>query len=208
MRSFAPGQGLPVCRSNSVFDLVQILYWLGLSTWFGGVLFIAIAAPIVVRAVRESNPVMTSVLSVNLEGQHGTLLAGSIIGQIMAVLVRVEVACAAMLAVALIGHWVMLPRTGNQLVMQIVRTALFLAAVALLLYQWRIVWPRMWKHRQQYIDHADEPDIANPALDEFERYQNELANVLIMLLAVLLGMILFGAVIGGLPVEITLPVSS
>ena len=191
-----------------MFDLVQILYWLSLSTWFGGVLFIAIAAPIVVRAVRESNPVMTSVLSVNLEGQHGTLLAGSIIGQIMAVLVRVEVACAAMLAVALIGHWVMLPRTGNQLVMQIVRTALFVAAVALLLYQWRVVWPRMWKHRQEYIDHADEPDIANPALDEFERYQNELANVLIMLLAVLLGMILFGAVIGGLPVEITLPASS
>ena len=71
-----------------MFDLVQILYWLGLSTWFGGVLFIAIAAPIVVRAVRESNPVMTSVLSVNLEGQHGTLLAGSIIGISLIVLAR------------------------------------------------------------------------------------------------------------------------
>lgn len=191
-----------------MFDLIQILYWLGVSTWFGGVLFIAMAAPVIVRAVRESNPVMTSVLSVNLEGQHGTLLAGSIIGQMMALLVRVQLGCAAILAVALIGHWVMLPRSGNPLVMQIVRTALFLAAAGLLLYQWRVVWPRMWKHRQEYIDHADEPDIANPALDQFERYQGELANTLIMLLAVLLGLILFGAVIGDLPVVISLPMSS
>jgi hypothetical protein len=178
-----------------VFDLIQILHWLALSTWFGGVLFIAIAAPIIVRGVRDSNPVMTSILSVNLEGQHGTLMAGSIIAQIMSVLVRVELACAAVLLVALIGHWVLLPRSGTDLVMQIVRSALYVAAVGLLLYQWRIVWPRMWKNRQEYIDHADEPDVANPALDRFERYQGELANVLIMLLAVLLGMVLFSAAI-------------
>ena len=182
-------------QSPPVFDLVQILYWLALSTWFGGVLFIAIAAPIIVRSVRDSNPVMTSILSVNLEGQHGTLLAGSIIAQIMGVLVRVELACAAVLLLALLGHWMLLPRSGNDLVMQIVRTALYLAAVGLLLYQWRIVWPRMWSSRQEYIDHADEPDVANPALDRFERYQGELANVLIMLLAVLLGMVLFSAAI-------------
>ena len=182
-------------QSPPVFDLIQILHWLALSTWFGGVLFIAIAAPIIVRGVRDSNPVMTSILSVNLEGQHGTLMAGSIIAQIMSVLVRVELACAAVLLVALIGHWVLLPRSGTDLVMQIVRSALYVAAVGLLLYQWRIVWPRMWKNRQEYIDHADEPDVANPALDRFERYQGELANVLIMLLAVLLGMVLFSAAI-------------
>ena len=77
-----------------MFELIQILYWLALSTWFGGVLFIAIAAPVIFRTVREGNPVMTSVLSVNLEGQHGTLLAGSIIGQVMAVLVRIQLVCA------------------------------------------------------------------------------------------------------------------
>ena len=178
-----------------MFDLVQILYWLALSTWFGGVLFIAIAAPIIVRAVRESNPVLTSILSVNLEGQHGTLLAGSIIAQIMGVLVPVELACAAVLLLTTIGHWILIPPTGNQLVLQIVRSALYVASVALLIYQWRVVWPRMWLNRQEYIDHADEPDIANPALDRFERYQGELANVLILLLAVLLGMVLFGATI-------------
>lgn len=176
-----------------MFELVQIIYWLSLSTWFGCVLFISIAAPIIVRTVRENNPVMTDVLSVNLEGQHGTLLAGSIVGKIMSVLVRIELACAAALLVALLGHWLLLPRLGTQLVMQIVRTALFLAACGLLVYQWRVVWPRMWLYRQEYIEHADEPDVANPALDQFDRYQGESATVLLLLLAVLLGMILFSA---------------
>ena len=31
------------------FHIIQIIYWLSLSTWFGGVLFIAVAAPIVFR---------------------------------------------------------------------------------------------------------------------------------------------------------------
>ena len=57
-----------------------------MATWFGGVLFVAVAAPIIFRTVRESNPVLPTVLSVNLENQHGTLLAGSIVGNLLATL--------------------------------------------------------------------------------------------------------------------------
>jgi hypothetical protein len=130
---------------------------------------------------------------VNLEGQHGTLLGGAIIGNIMNVLVRVELACAAALLLALVGQWAELPRQGVALVMQIVRNALYLAAVGLLIYQWRVVWPRMWKARQEYLDHADEPDVANPAKDDFDRYQRESVTVLTIVLALLLGMVLFSA---------------
>jgi hypothetical protein len=176
-----------------VFDLVQIIYWLALSTWFGSVLFIAIAAPIIFRTVREANPVMTNVLSVNLEGQHSTLLAGSIVGQIINVLLRVQLGCGAALLFALLGQWIVLRPSGPNLLMPILRTALYLAAVALLIYDWRVVWPRMWKFRQEYIDHADEPDVANPALDQFNRYQGESTMILRNMLFVLLGMILFSA---------------
>jgi len=176
-----------------VFELLQIIYWLALSTWFGSVLFIAVAAPVIMRSVRESNPVLPSILSVNLEGQHGTLLGGGIIGNIMNVLVRVQLACAAALLLALVGHWAQLPRHDAGLVMQLVRNALYIAAVGLLMYQWRFLWPRMWKYRQEYIDHADEPEVANPALDHFDRLQSENAIVLVMLLAALLGIILFSA---------------
>ena len=176
-----------------MFEVLQIIYWLALSTWFGGVLFIAVAAPIIMRSVREANPVLPTILSVNLEGQHGTLLGGGIVGNIMNLLVPIQMACAAALLLALAGHWAELPRHGAGLVMQLVRNALYFAAVGLLIYQWRIIWPRMWKQRQEYIDHADEPDVANPALDEFDRLQSENAIVLVMLLAALLGIILFSA---------------
>ena len=176
-----------------MFDLIQIIYWLALSTWFGGVLFIAIAAPLIFRAVREHNPVLTNVLSVNLEGQHATLLSGSIMGRIMAVVVKIELACAAALLVAMIGQWILLRPHSANLVQPVVRASLYLAAVALLVYDWRIVWPRMWRAREEYIEHADEPDVANPALDRLDRLQAEHANILFGLVGLLVGMILFSA---------------
>src|SRR5437016_2033951 len=77
-----------------VFELVQIIYWLALSTWFGGVLFIEISWPIIFRTVRESDPVLPTVLSVNLEGQHGSLLAGTIVAILISMLTRIELICA------------------------------------------------------------------------------------------------------------------
>ena len=176
-----------------MFEVVQILYWLALSTWFGCVLFVAVTAPVIMRAVREANPVMTSVLSVNLEGQHATLLGGSIIGSIVSLLVRVELACAAALLAAAVGHWALLPREGISLRMNLIRTALLLAGTGLLVYRWRVAWPRLWRTRQEYLDHADEPEVANPALDRFEQHQREIVTVLLILLGVLLGLILFSA---------------
>src|SRR5688572_32937345 len=108
-----------------IFQLVQIVYWLALATWFGGVLFVAMAAPVVFRTVRESNPVLPDVLSVNLEGQHGTLLAGSIVGNLLARLVQVELICGGIALVALIAHWFLIDLTGNNRVAAILRTVLF-----------------------------------------------------------------------------------
>jgi hypothetical protein len=171
--------------------LIQILYWLALSTWFGGVLFVAVAAPIIFRTVRDANPVLPAVLSVNLEGQHGTLLAGSIVGNLLGMLQRVELVCAAVLLLVMIGQLFFIDLAGPALVAPILRGALFLAAVVLVVYDWRVVWPKVWKYRQEYIDHADEPEIANPAKDQFDRYHNESVRVLSIVLALLLGIILF-----------------
>jgi hypothetical protein len=176
-----------------VFDLIQILYWLALSTWFGGVLFIAVSAPIIMRAMREEKPILPGVLSVNLEGQHGTLLGGSVIGRIMEVLFRVELACAAVMLVTLIAQWIVLRPSGGYLVTPILRAAVYLGALALLIYHWRVLWPRMWKVRQEYIDNADNPDVANPALEQLDRLQAESASVLFFLVTLLLGLIVFSA---------------
>jgi hypothetical protein len=175
------------------FIVVQIAFWMALATWFGAVLFVVLAPPIVLRTVRQNNPLLPTVLSVNLEGQHGTLLAGSIIGELMMPLIRIELACSGVLLLALIGQWIVLEPRGHDLILPIFRAALYLAATVFLIYDWRVVWPRMWKYRQEYLDHADEPELANPALDLFDRYQAESLTILRNILCLLIGMILFSA---------------
>src|SRR5215213_1848841 len=126
-----------------LFQLVQILYWLALSTWFGGVLFVAMAAPVIFRTVRENNPILPHVLSVNLEGQHGTLLAGSIVGGLLARLARVQLICGAALLVALIAHFFLANMNGQNRAAAIIRTALFFAAAAVSLYDGWLLWPQI-----------------------------------------------------------------
>src|SRR5439155_7130149 len=174
-----------------VFSFVQIAYWMALATWFGAVLFVAMAPPIILRTVRQSNPLLPTVLSVNLEGQHGTLLAGSIIGELMQLLLKGELVCAGALLPAIIVQWILLHPTGSDLVLPILRSGMYVAATGFLIYDWRIVWPRMWKFRQEYLDNADNPDVANPALDQFDRYQAESVSVLRNTIFLLMGIILF-----------------
>jgi hypothetical protein len=176
------------------FTIVQIVYWLALATWFGGVLFIAVAAPIIFRTVRESDPTLPAVLSVNMEGQHATLLAGSIVANLLRTLLRLQLICGAAILLALIGQWALL--YPAQLYSLVIRTALYLAAVMLAVYDWRVVSPRIYSYRQQYIDNADEPEIANPAKEQFDRYHNESVTLLMVELAVLLGLVLFSVSIG------------
>ena len=175
------------------FTLVQIIYWTALSVWFGVVLFIAIAPQIILKTVRDNHPILPHVLSANLEGQHGTLLGSLIVGDLASHFVRIELIAAGLLLAAIVGQWVILEPAGTQLIPPLVRGALYIVAVVLLLYKWRITWPRMLSHRQEYIDHADEPEKANPALDELNRYQAESTRVLFMLTGALLLLILMSA---------------
>ncbi len=186
------------------YQLIQTIYWLALSTWFGGALFVAIAAPVIHRTLREANPILPNVLSVNLEHEHGNLLAGSVVGNLLRMLGPVQFTCAAVILLMLLGQWLVLYREAAQLqviygedwgrvVPAIVRSCLFIIAVVLLMYDRRIVWPRAWTYRQEYIDHADEPEIANPAKDMFDRYHRESVRVLLIIIGVLSLMIVFSS---------------
>ena len=174
-----------------VFQLVQVAYWLALATWFGSVLFVAIAAPVVFRTIRDSNPVLPHVLSVNLEGQHGTLLAGEIVGNILARLARLQLVCAGALLLALVAQFFLADLSGANQSAAIIRTALYLAAAGLALYDAYGLWPQVWKHRQEFIDHADEPEVANPAKDKFVAGQRRSLGLLMAVQFLLLGVILF-----------------
>lgn len=187
------------------FSLLQIIYWIALSTWFGGVLFIAIAAPIIFRTVRDSNPILPSVLSVNLEGQHSSLLGGTIVSNLIVQLVYIELVCGGGMLVGLIGQWFLSDISGQNWLIQVIRSAMFLAVVGFVLFDWLAVWPRIRKYRDEYIEHADEPDIANPANDQFNRFQRESELLLRIRLALLLGLILFSASIAPRRMNVPLP---
>lgn len=176
-----------------LYQLVQIIYWIALATVFGSVLFVAMAAPVIFRVVREANPVLPSVLSVNLEGQHGTLLAGTIVGQLLTTLGRVELICGIALAATITAQVFLIDLTGTNQTVMFIRVILFLAAAGIVIYDRRVVWPNIQRLRQEYLDHADEPEIANPAREQFDTHHRRSVTLLAVVLFLLLGMILFSA---------------
>jgi hypothetical protein len=184
-----------------LFQLVQIIYWIALSTWFGSVMFIALAAPIIFRTVRANNPILTDVLSVNLEGQHSTLLAGTIVANLIQRLLSVEWICGAAVLIALIIQPFVIDLSisssehplSSSRGAAILRAVLFLAAAGIVVYDWLFVWPKVSRNRNEYIEHADEPEKANPAKERFDREQQRSLTLLTARVALLMGMILFSA---------------
>jgi hypothetical protein len=178
-----------------LFQMVQLIYWLALSTWFGGALFIMLAHPVIFKTVGENNPILTDVLSVNLEGQHSTLLAGSIMVNLIHRLLRVEIICAGLLLLALVLQPFVIDVSTGNIGTAVVRSVLFIAASAVVYFDWQLVWPKIQKHRNEYLEHADEPEIANPAKDLFDQEQRRSLTLLSAVVVMLLGMILFSSTI-------------
>jgi hypothetical protein len=178
-----------------VFDLTMMIYWLLLAAWFGLVLFGAMATPSIFRTVQDADPTLPTVLSVNLDGQHGTLLSMTIVLQMLQRLVNVQLVCAIGLALSLGAQWALTSGNGQAVVMTAIRSALFLAAVGLLVYGWRMVWPRLASQRKHYIEHADDPEQADAARDQLVRLQRESDIVQVALAAVLSALVLFSATV-------------
>ena len=188
-----------------LYQLVQLVYWLALSAWFGSVLFVLLAAPVVIRTVRENNPILTDVLSVNLDGQHGTLLGGSIVLGLIRRLVRVELVCGAAVLVTIVAQPFVINLSSAQVTPAVLRGLLFAAAAGLAFYDWQYVWPRATASRAEYVEHADEPDRANPALDRYDAAQRTSLTLLSVLAVVLMGLVLFSVGIGPQPTLASAP---
>ena len=177
---------------SALYQFIQIAYWLALSTWFGSVLFIAVTWPVIFSTVRDANPVLPTVLSVNLEGQHGSLLAGTIIANVISRLTRYQFICAGALLITIA---IQLHDRWQDWSSGMPRLILYIAAVGLLVYDWRFIEPKIQEQRKQYLDHADEPELANAARQEFDRYHRQSVLLMLLLLAALLGIIVFSTTI-------------
>lgn len=190
-----------------IYQLVQAGFWLALSTWFGGAVFVAVTASVVFRTLREQNPVLPQVLSVNLEGQHGTLLGSTIMSSVLASMGRVQLVCAAVTLMALGSHFAITDTTGQNLTAAVVRVVLAALAAGVFAYDRYVVFPRLSRNRQSYLDHADEPDAANPARDAFDKDQQLSLTLLMVLTCLLAGLIFFSAPITPAPTSVPLRVT-
>jgi hypothetical protein len=178
---------------SPLFQTVQLLYWLSLSTWFGSALFVMLAAPVVFRTVKENNPILSHVLSVNMDGQHSTLLAGSIMYNLISRFMQVQLVCAPTVLITLVMQMLLVDLGNGRLAPAAFRLGLYLISIGVAFYDWQIVWPKIRASRQEYIDHADEPEIANVARDKFDREQRVSLNLLSLVIMLLAGMILFSS---------------
>jgi len=175
-----------------LFQLVQTVYWLALSVWFGGAMFVWVAVQVIHRTVGENKPILPHVLSVNLEGQHSTLLAGTIVGNLISALAKIEIACAVALLLAIGAQWFLVDLADPLNKMSaFVRSALFLAATGTAIYDAWVLWPRAVASRQNFIDNADDPDKANPIREKLDKLQRESELLLKIQLFLLLGIILY-----------------
>src|SRR5258706_10965807 len=88
-----------------LFMLVQTVYWIALSVWFGGLLFISIIWPIIYRTIADADPTLPTVLSVNLEKSHGSLLAGHVVAHILRLFSTRPLGCPGALLLLLLAPW-------------------------------------------------------------------------------------------------------
>ncbi len=179
----------------TAFQLVQSVYWLVLATWFGSLVFIAVAWPIIVQVVREEDPTLPRVLSVNVDHDHASLLAGTIVGAIIRQIGLAQLCCAGALLLMLVLQWFVMNDNWHNRVAGIARCSFFVGAAVMLAYDRRVVWPKAWKAREQFIENADDPEKANIYREQFIQLQRESVRLIFFQLVLLSLVIVFSSAI-------------
>lgn len=174
---------------DQFYQGIQIVYWLTLSIWLGSSVFLALAAPVVFRVVRRLDVRVPRYSSPNLADEQVTIVAGEIVGALLARLGQIQMVCAAILLPMLLAQFITIDLTGANLTAALIRDGLWALATLLLAYQWRIHFPRTWAIRQAYLDHADEPEVANVLKDQFDREHRRSGTLFQITVFALLGLV-------------------
>jgi hypothetical protein len=150
---------------------------------------------VVFRVLRERKPVLPDVLAVNLEDQHATLLGSDVMGALLRRLGGIQVVCAVVVIVGTGLQFAVANVSGQNLAAGVVRVGLAALAAVVLGYDRWVLSPRLEKARETYIANADSPELANPARDAFDRDQQKLLTLVMVMAALLAGLVLFSAAV-------------
>ena len=87
-----------------IYQAVQILYWLVLSGWFGALLFIVVAAPVIFRVVRKLEVRSGLYADPSLDDDQTSIVAGEIVGTMLARLAQIQMLCGIILLPLMIAQ--------------------------------------------------------------------------------------------------------
>jgi len=178
---------------SMAYQAVQIFYWLVLSVWLGGLVFLAIAAPVIFRTIRRLDVRSGRHSDPSLDEEHTSIVAGEIVGMLLARLAQMQAICAGLLLVLMIAQVLLIDLTGPNLTAMMVRVAIWAALVAVLLYEWRIHYPRTWRLRERFLEETADPEAANAAREAFDREHRRSEQLFMLIIFLLIGMVMLSA---------------
>jgi hypothetical protein len=175
------------------YQAVQILYWLALSVWLGSMVFLAAGAPAIFRAVRNLDARSGKHSDPALDEQQTTIVAGGVIGSLLDRLMQIQLVCAGAMLPLMVGQLLLIDLTATNRTAAIIRAVLWLLALGIFLYDWRIHHPRTWALRQRYLDNADDPEVSGQAREQFHRQQRRGDLLFQITVFLLIGLVVLSA---------------
>ncbi|HQY88502.1 MAG TPA: hypothetical protein PK402_07575 [Tepidisphaeraceae bacterium] len=176
-----------------MFQLLQTIYWIGLSSWFGSAVFLLLIVGTIFAVMRDQDPTLPKVLSVNIDGDHGVLLSIHLFTKLARVMTTFGFACAGAVLIGLAGQFVFGERAGPRFIDLIVRVGLMIASLGVMIYDRFVVTPKLASAIASYIDQADDPEATRENRERVIRAYHEAIAVLGGLACALGGLILFSA---------------
>jgi hypothetical protein len=176
-----------------VYQTVQIFYWLVLAIWLGGIVFLAIAAPVIFRTVRRLDVRSGKYTDPNLIDEQTAVVAGEVVGMLLARLGQVQMVCATALLPLMIAQLVVADMSGTNFMAAILRFVLWAVAVGLLLYEWRSHYPRTWELRRRFLADAGDPEKADGSRAAFEREHRRSEQLFLAMICIVIGMVMLSA---------------
>lgn len=175
------------------YQAVQIFYWLVLSIWLGSMVFLAASAPAVFRAIQNLDARSGKHSDPAFDEEQSTIVAGGVMGSLLVRLTQIQLICAIAMLPLMVGQLLLIDLTSTNRTAAIVRAVLWLAALLIVLYQWRIHHPRTWSLRQQYLDNPDDPEVSGRAREQFDRAQHRTEQLFQLTVFILIGLVVLSA---------------
>lgn len=176
-----------------LYQAVQIFYWLFLSLWLGGMVFLAFSAPVIFRVVRRLEVRSGVYTDPNLIDEQTEVVAGEIVGTLLARVGQVQMICVTALLPLMAVQLMLIDLTGSNLGAAAVRLLLWLVALVVLIYEWRVHYPRTWALRKEFLAEAGNPEKADLSRSAFEREHRRSEQLFLVMVCIVVGLVMLSA---------------